>query len=526
MNIGLNRLIAVFMCTVMLFLTVGCTSSNGNGQPDSADGTRTDTGFIVYGPDSYDSEDTPVLVAKDEEAGTMTFLNLTLGKEYTLEYDGTTRFYDKYGEILTLSQIAVGEIVDIKFVKPKKHLTNMSVSNEGWTISNTTRYVIDSARKDVTIGEDVYNISSDACFFSNDKEIEERDLIATDTLTFRGIGTSVYSVVVDNGHGYLRITGQENFVGGWIEVGNKIIQRVFDDMILTVPEGSYQVKISYGGTTSEKRVTIFRNSESKLDFSDVVFEDPKIGTVLFSISPADAELYIDGEKVDYSAAVELTYGLHQLICRAKGYKTVTQYLSVGQASAGIDIGLEKDDANSTDSDDSDNNNSNGTDSNNSSGNNSQAGNSNSQAGNGNGQNGNANGNQTGNGNNGQSGNSTDGSNGGSNTGEGDNSNGADNGEGGNDNSGENGDTSGDGTGSGNTTTTTSYYQVHIDAPENVEVYIDGSYVGVSPCSFKKAEGSHIITLSKEGYITRSYTVYVDSDDRDVSFSFVELAVAN
>jgi len=481
-NIGVRKIMALLLSVIMAFLAVGCTSTDNGKQ--GTNGERIDTGFVVYGPDSYDSADTPVLIAKDEEAGTMTFLNLTLGREYTLGYDGTTCFYDKYGSILALSQIEVGEIVDVRFIKGKKHLTTMSISASAWEINSTTRYIIDTVRKDVTIGEDVYNISSESRYFSNDKAIESRDLIATDTLTFRGIDTSVYSVVVENGHGYLRITGQENFVGGWIEVGNKIIQRVTEDMILTVPEGEYQVKISYGGTTCEKRVTIFRNSESKLDFSDVVFEEPKVGTVLFSVNPNTAELYIDGEKADYSAAIELTYGLHQLICRADGYKTVTQYLSVGQSSAGIDTVLEKNDESNDSTDSSSDSTTNGNDNSSTS----------TDSGSGSGDNSSSTGNTSG---------STNGST----------------------NDGTTGSGSSD-TSSSGTQTTVTYYQVHIDSPEKVEVYIDGSYVGVAPCSFKKTEGSHIVTLSKEGYVTRSYTIYVDSDDRDVSFSFVELAAAN
>ena len=482
---------------ILTMALCGCGMATGDGGQTS-DGGRIDTGFIVYGPDSYDSADTSVLVAKDEEAGTMTFLNLTLGREYTLAYDGTTCLYDKYGKILSLSQIGVGEIVDIKFVKSKKHLTTMSIAAGAWTINSTNRYVINSIRKNVTIGEDIYNISSEVGYFSNDKKIELQDLIATDTLTFRGIGTSVYSVVVDNGHGYLRITGHQNFVGGWIEVGHSIIERVTDDMILTVPEGSYQVKISYGGTTSEKKVTIFRNSESKLDYSDVVFEAPKVGTVLFSLTPSNAELYIDGEKADVSAAIELTYGLHQLICRADGYTSVTQYLNVGQPTAGIDITLEKKDDKSDDSDkDSDDNNSSG----------STGAGSDSNSGSGTGTDG---GNSAGGGSDSGTGSSTG------------NGNDAGDGTGSGDGPG-NGNGDGAGTAPGSDTIETTYYRVHIDSPENVEVYLDGSYVGVSPCSFKKTEGSHIITLSREGYVTRSYTIFVDSDDKDISFSFVALS---
>ena len=70
------------------------------------------------------------------------------------------------------------------------------------------------------------------------------------------------------------------------------------------------------------------------------------------------------------------------------------------------------------------------------------------------------------------------------------------------------------------------YAVHIDAPENVEVYLDGNYVGISPCSFKKTSGSHVITLRKSGYETRSYTVQVDEEEKDVSYSFVDLTASS
>ena len=70
--------------------------------------------------------------------------------------------------------------------------------------------------------------------------------------------------------------------------------------------------------------------------------------------------------------------------------------------------------------------------------------------------------------------------------------------------------------------TSSYYKVYIDAPTDVEIYLDGNYVGISPCSFKKTSGTHVITLRKEGYVNRSYTVLVDSEEKDISYSFADL----
>ena len=70
--------------------------------------------------------------------------------------------------------------------------------------------------------------------------------------------------------------------------------------------------------------------------------------------------------------------------------------------------------------------------------------------------------------------------------------------------------------------TTDYYKVNIEAPENVEVYLNGNYIGISPVSFKKEKGNHVITLRKTGYEIRSYTISVDDEEKDISYSFADL----
>ena len=68
----------------------------------------------------------------------------------------------------------------------------------------------------------------------------------------------------------------------------------------------------------------------------------------------------------------------------------------------------------------------------------------------------------------------------------------------------------------------SKYQVYIDSPTGVEVYVDGNYIGIAPVSMNKEVGNFVITLRKTGYQTRSYTVQIDDGDSDVNYSFAEL----
>lgn len=73
-----------------------------------------------------------------------------------------------------------------------------------------------------------------------------------------------------------------------------------------------------------------------------------------------------------------------------------------------------------------------------------------------------------------------------------------------------------------TVSSTSGYKVYIDSPEGVEVYVDGNYLGIAPVNFPKEEGSYVISLRRTGYQTRSYTLQIDNEQKNVNYSFSEL----
>ena len=423
-------LILSSLCIVILLSgCVGSSSDPGFQQTESSQGG--DGGIILAGPGSYDSADTAVVVKINKEEGTITLLNLVVSKNYTLNYDSTTVFSDKYGQPLSLDQIVEGDIVDVTFLKSKKRLATMALSADSWVSENISHYQFDSIGHNVTIGSRTYKITDDTKIFSNGKEIDLMDINSVDVLNFQGINSTVYSIVVERGHGYLRLSGDASFIGGWIEVGENIIHQITEDMLLTVPEGSYQVSVSTKGGGGIKNVVIRRNEEALVDIGDIELEETLYGQVIFALTPSSARLYVDGSLVNTSVPVVLEYGIHQLIARADGYDTITSYLKVAEESAGIDIVLEE-----STSDDED----------------------------------------------------------------------------------DEVIVSG-----GNSIT--SYYQVYVDAPEGVEVYLDGNYVGISPVSFRKVVGEHVITLRLSGYETRSYTIHVDEEDRDISYSFAELTAS-
>ncbi|MDD6202388.1 MAG: PEGA domain-containing protein [Lachnospiraceae bacterium] len=424
------------MCLMILFgiLLMGC-QKEVEEELTTAEQT---SGFVPAKAGTYDSADTAVVFAKDTVDKTITFFNLVKERYYTLAYDGTSKLSDKYGTSISMKQVQEGDIVDITFLKSKKKLNSLQMSADAWKIDDVSRFEIKERQKEMKIAGDVYNFTENIQIFSNNREAQIMDINRSDLLNVQGIGHTVYSICVDKGHGYLRLKNDEYFLDGWIEVGQALIQKISEDMLLVVPEGTYEVLVSANGISGSKKVTIERDKETELDIGDLKGEEvTKYGNLIFSLSPDFTTLYLDGEEVDTSAPVQAEYGIHQMIAKADGYQTITQYIRVGQENATIQVTLEKESEKSSESS-----------------------------------------------NNSVSSNST--------------------------------------TVSSNDPVSTSGYKVTIDAPSGVEVYVDGKYVGISPISFTKVEGVHVVTLRKTGYATRSYTIEVDGTNKDANYSFSDL----
>lgn len=477
--IGIHRRISgvVTMLTLTALILTGCTSeasnvgraADKNGEPDVVD-----TGFTLSAVGSFDSADTAVVLSTDPDNKAVSFVNMDTGKQYTLYYDGTTYVQDKYDGPMSISQIKAGDVVDVTFLKGRKKLASIKRSPQAWVYDDVYNYDLAGANRTASIGSQMYSLPDGVVVLSEGKRVETGEVVSQDVVTISGIDHKIYSVNVDRGHGYLRLKNDQPLLGGWIEVGNSVIRQITEDMLLTVPEGSYQVVLSNNNVGCVKDVTVERGKEVVLDVGDLEIAEDAVGKILFTVEPESAKVSVDGKPVDISKAVELKYGIHQIQAEANGYDTLTRHIQVGSEYATIAFKLEESRKDGGDDD--------------SSGKDSVSGNSatpdripwqdtydsvsanhlkkNSVS---------------------------------------DNtlSSVSDNALGTSDN-----------------------YKVYVDSPKGVEVYLDGNYVGLSPVRFTKTAGRHEITLKKSGYKTKTYAIYLENTRRDETYSFSALEKEN
>lgn len=280
-----------------------------------------------------------LIIGNDMTNEQLNLKQLVSGKQYLYVYSLSTDFQDKYGNSATTVDFEPGRVIHIGKKDGEGRLLQAQIADEVWEYSDITKYSVDTERGIFKIADSKYSYDADLFVESNGEKIRLSDLNEKDKIRVVGIGTKILSVSVTTGQGILELRNTSVFEGSFIQVGSKIFAQITHNMKLEIPEGTYTVTVAnegYGGSTE---VEIARGEVCTLDLDELKGEGPKTGSITFYIDVEGATLSIDGDTVDYSAPMVLTYGVHELHAEADGYDDFDKKLFVNSAAANIDISL-------------------------------------------------------------------------------------------------------------------------------------------------------------------------------------------
>ena len=294
----------IVLCALLCLSATGC-SSTGLAQESTFESSFENTQEEPV--DIYVSSASGVVKRVDKEAQTITICELNQREEKTLSYDGATVLTDKYGGPLTVDQLIPGSIVTLAYNSNMEKMGSLQISPDSWNYGDIQKFSMNTGNRTITVGQEEYHLSDRLLVFS---------------------GQEVLSIRVDRGHGYLELKNEEYFVGGWIEIGQTVISQVSPEMLFSVPEGSYQVRLTTDLLEESREVEIRRDEITTLDLGDIEKPVPESGQVTFDITPEDASVYIDNNLINQLYTLKLPVGMHQLTVSASGYDTVSQFFDV------------------------------------------------------------------------------------------------------------------------------------------------------------------------------------------------------
>ena len=486
---------------------------------DSGDAAKEQSRVTISLVGKYDSADTAVIYKIRPLEGTITFRNYETGRNYTLNYDPASHFIGVYEQEISVESLKQGDLCEVTFLKSNKHLNCLSLKlpENAWSQEHVTNYTLPerlSFRSDGKVMAKLpggnYILSARTLILIDGKPGLIENILQDDVLHISGVGHEVYCIQVERGHGYVSLSETEvnghTLIGAWIQLDRSLICKITDQMLLTAPEGTYTCTILGNGANFETPLTVKRNAQTILDVSGISFEEGRSGKMRFEVLPEDAKITVDGEEIRNHSDQELAFGVHTILLTREGYQDSKSYLKVGSRDGVVRLSMEKTEpeagnARSGRSDASSSGSSYQTQ-----GDNSTSGNFYSA----------------------QSGNSASGNFYSALSGN------AGSGQGAVQASlGMSAIASGEnfaGTASSGNQVGTPRFQgekvegskVFIDAPREAVLYLDGSYIGMTPLSFDKITGNHTITLHRDGYKTVSYNILLDGQRQDKTYRFPDL----
>lgn len=442
---------------------------------------------------TYDEEVEPaeevdlfgIVSGLDEVNGEITIRSIGYETEYVLAFTGAADVRNKYGDIMPMADVELGSVVEAVYDANRDKLLSLYITDEESVakVEAVSGAVFDYIENTVRINGTTYFMSDDVMAFSDNVEIKINEICSEDQLTVWMHNDKVCSFYVELGHGYVRLSDYAGYIGGMVEIGYDVIVPVTEDMLLTVREGTYTLRIAKGEDVGTKKVEVIKNREVNISLADIAIEPKEIGSVLFDITPSGASVYIDGKRVNTEGAIDLVYGKHKINIIADGYISYSATFNVNAAYKIREYVLKKE------------------------GEDSSAEDSKTQS-------------ETTKESSTESGATTESSTSGST---------------------ESGSTTeSDATTEATTESSTessadanvkdvsttigekTSNKVILSAPIGASVYFDGEYLGIAPISFTKVTGSHIITFSQTGYLSKSYTVNFTDDGKDVTLSYDDL----
>lgn len=428
---------------------------------------------------TYDEEVEPaeevelfgIVSGLDEVNGVITIRSMGYETEHVLTFTGAADVRDKYGDIMPMANVELGSVVETTYDANRDKLLSLYITDEENVsmVEAVSGAVIDYIENTVRINGTTYLMSDDVMAFSDNVEIGINEICSEDQLTVWMYNDKVCSFYVELGHGYVRLSDYAGYIGGMVEIGYDVIVPVTEDMLLTVREGTYTLRIAKGNDVGTKKVEVVKNREVNISLADIAIEPKQMGSVLFDVTPSGASVYIDGKRVNAEGAIDLVYGKHRINIIADGYVSYSAIFKVNAAYKIREYVLEKEGEKSS-STEKDSTTEKTTEKSTT--------------------------NSTENGSTTESESTTE------TTTE----------------SATNSDVKDVSTTTGKKTSN----KVILSAPIGASVYFDGEYLGIAPISFTKVTGSHIITFSQTGYLSKSYTVNFSDDGKDETLSYENL----
>ena len=322
---------------ILLFAVFACALC-GCGQDNSGN-------IIIYN----DTEEEAAVREELSAVCVITEMNLEEGyirvndcmddSERVLLYHGGVEVKDRYGKEIAISGIGCGSIVDISYYSDTEKIVSIALDGKASVLKNITKFAANPDDEKASYKGTTVKLSPVAAAYDGDRKLKINEVSTEDEVTLNIYNNKLYSVVITKGHGYVRLKNQDTYVGGMVEIGYGVIVPVTGDMLLTVQEGEYTLRISKDGYSDTKEVKVKRDREVSVDLKAIAVPS---GTVTINIDEEikDAHILVNDTEV-FGNIFTGQYGKYDLKIKAEGYRSFHGSFRINEPSKEYTFSLKK-----------------------------------------------------------------------------------------------------------------------------------------------------------------------------------------
>lgn len=326
------------MLGVVISLVVMISIACSGGKEDKKNTVNTDETDV----EETLEYDRMISVIKEVNTDTSKLLALDIEQEevLTLNIDGAVDIKDVYGTIISLAQLNIGDMVEIKYEKNKMRPEYIHKTAKVWERKNIQNVSINEKAKTIQVANDIYTYTDDLVTVFNGSNFDVSQIDLVDEVTLRGYKDKVWTVILENGHGFITLKNHSSFIGGILEVGNRMNVDIQDVTSITVPVGVHEIIANKEDMIPYvAEVIVEENKEVVLDLNQSL---PKKGLVNFDIKQEGVTLSInDKEYQDLSEPISLDYGIYTIRAKKNNYVTMEEKLVLDRAYVDYKVELEK-----------------------------------------------------------------------------------------------------------------------------------------------------------------------------------------
>ena len=266
---------------------------------------------------------TAVIKHIDAKGNSIIIADVETDEGIELKIKHEIQIIDKYGRDIDVTELKIGEIVNVKYNELNGEVETLRISAESFEYTGLENIIVNKETKTIKNANDIYLYTDEIVILYNNSPIPISEITKDDTLTIKGFKNKIYTIIMEKSHGYIKLKNYDGFVGGYIGIDRDESVNVLQQLeSIPISTGNHKIVIEKEGyEVFIRELEVQKDETIELDLGAT---EIKKGNVEFRANVDEYELFINGEIQNSLEERKLDYGEYEILARKSGqldYKT-------------------------------------------------------------------------------------------------------------------------------------------------------------------------------------------------------------